>query len=133
MATIIKRPYGFQLRVSHKLLPKDLWATFDDYETAERTARGLAGTGHHSRRAARARQRESTKSGPCSAALSSTRGTIPFLCPGSLTEAAGVRALSAVLLINVESSDCVRPKSLTFMAIERELLRIILENQAKLP
>ena len=43
MATIIKRPYGFQLRVTHKLLPKPLWATFDDYETAERYGKQLEG------------------------------------------------------------------------------------------
>jgi integrase len=36
MATIIKRRYGYQLRVTNKLLPKDVWATFDDYETAKR-------------------------------------------------------------------------------------------------
>jgi integrase len=36
MATIIKRPYGYQLRVTHKLLPKPLWATFDDRDTAEK-------------------------------------------------------------------------------------------------
>jgi hypothetical protein len=27
--SIIQRPYGFQLRISHKLLPKDLWTIFD--------------------------------------------------------------------------------------------------------
>lgn len=43
MATIIKRPYGYQLRVTHKLLPKALWATFDDYETAERYGKQLEG------------------------------------------------------------------------------------------
>ncbi|WP_156404014.1 site-specific integrase [Massilia sp. Root1485] len=43
MATIIKRPYGFQLRVSHKLLPKDLWATFDTREAAEQYGRQLEG------------------------------------------------------------------------------------------
>jgi integrase len=43
MATIIKRPYGYQLRVTHKLLPKPLWATFDDYETAERYGKQLEG------------------------------------------------------------------------------------------
>lgn len=43
MATIIKRPYGYQLRVTHKLLPKDLWATFDDYETADRYGKQLEG------------------------------------------------------------------------------------------
>ncbi|WP_075792277.1 hypothetical protein [Massilia putida] len=39
MATIIKRPYGFQLPVSHKLLPKDLWAAFDTREAAEQYGR----------------------------------------------------------------------------------------------
>jgi integrase len=43
MATIIKRPYGFQLRISHKLLPKDLWATFDTREAAEQYGRQLEG------------------------------------------------------------------------------------------
>lgn len=43
MATIIKRPYGFQLRISHKLLPKDLWATFDTREAAEQYSRQLEG------------------------------------------------------------------------------------------
>jgi hypothetical protein len=43
MATIIKRPYGFQLRVSHKLLPKDLWATFDTRDAAEQYGRQLEG------------------------------------------------------------------------------------------
>jgi integrase len=43
MPTIFKRPYGFQLRVTHKLLPKDLWATFDDYDTAERYGKQLEG------------------------------------------------------------------------------------------
>jgi hypothetical protein len=43
MATIIKRPYGFQLRVSHKLLPKNLWATFDTREAAEQYGRQLEG------------------------------------------------------------------------------------------
>ncbi len=41
MATIIKRPYGYQLRVTHKLLPKPLYHTFDDYETAERYGKQL--------------------------------------------------------------------------------------------
>lgn len=35
MATIWNRKYGFQLRVSHKLLPKDFWATFDTRDAAE--------------------------------------------------------------------------------------------------
>jgi hypothetical protein len=43
MATITKRPYGFQLRISHKLLPKDLWATFDTREAAEQYGRQLEG------------------------------------------------------------------------------------------
>ena len=43
MATIIKRPYGFQLRISHKLLSKDLWATFDTREAAEQYGRQLEG------------------------------------------------------------------------------------------
>lgn len=43
MATIIKRPYGFQLRVSHKLLPKDLWATFDTRDAAEQYGKQLEG------------------------------------------------------------------------------------------
>jgi len=43
MATITKRPYGFQLRISHRLLPKDLWATFDTKEAAEQYARQLEG------------------------------------------------------------------------------------------
>lgn len=43
MATIIQRPYGFQLRISHKLLPKDLWATFDTRDAAEQYARQLEG------------------------------------------------------------------------------------------
>lgn len=43
MATIIKRPYGFQLRITHKLLPKDLWATFDTREAAEQYGRQLEG------------------------------------------------------------------------------------------
>lgn len=43
MATIIKRPYGFQLRISHKLLTKDLWATFDTREAAEQYGRQLEG------------------------------------------------------------------------------------------
>jgi integrase len=43
LATITKRPYGFQLRISHRLLPKDLWATFDTKEAAEQYARQLEG------------------------------------------------------------------------------------------
>jgi integrase len=43
MASIIKRPYGFQLRIKHKLLPKDLWATFDTREAAEQYGRQLEG------------------------------------------------------------------------------------------
>lgn len=43
MATITKRPYGYQLRISHKLLPKDLWATFDTRDAAEQYARQLEG------------------------------------------------------------------------------------------
>lgn len=43
MATIIKCPYGFQLRISHKLLSKDLWATFDTREAAEQYGRQLEG------------------------------------------------------------------------------------------
>jgi integrase len=43
MATITKRPYGFQLRISHRLLPKDLWATFDTRDAAEQYARQLEG------------------------------------------------------------------------------------------
>lgn len=41
MANIIKRPYGYQLCVTHKLLPKRLWITFDDYEAAEQYGRQL--------------------------------------------------------------------------------------------
>jgi hypothetical protein len=43
MASIIKRPYGFQLRIKHKLLPKDLWAAFDTREAAEQYGRQLEG------------------------------------------------------------------------------------------
>lgn len=43
MAAIIKRPYGYQLKLSHKLLPKTLWATFDTREAAEQYARQLEG------------------------------------------------------------------------------------------
>jgi hypothetical protein len=35
MPTISTRKCGFQLRVSHKLLPKDFWATFDTRDAAE--------------------------------------------------------------------------------------------------
>jgi hypothetical protein len=42
-ATIIKRPYGFQLCVTHKLLPKKLWATFDTGEAAEQYGAQLEG------------------------------------------------------------------------------------------
>lgn len=35
MGTLYIRPYGFQIRVSNKLLPKDLWATFDTRDAAE--------------------------------------------------------------------------------------------------
>lgn len=35
MGTIYTRPYGFQIRIQHRLLPKDLWATFDTREAAE--------------------------------------------------------------------------------------------------
>lgn len=41
MAAIWQRKYGFQLRVSHKLLPKDFWATFDTREAAEQYGRQL--------------------------------------------------------------------------------------------
>lgn len=41
MANIIKRPYGYQLCVAHKLLPKRLWITFDDYEAAEQYGKQL--------------------------------------------------------------------------------------------
>jgi len=41
MANIIKRPYGYQLCVTHKLLLKRLWITFDDYEAAEQYGRQL--------------------------------------------------------------------------------------------
>jgi hypothetical protein len=43
MATIIKRRNGFQLRISHKLLPKDSWATFDTREAAEQYGKQLEG------------------------------------------------------------------------------------------
>ncbi|MGZ5198244.1 MAG: site-specific integrase [Telluria sp.] len=35
MGTVFQRPYGFQIRITHKLLPKDLWATFDTRDAAE--------------------------------------------------------------------------------------------------
>lgn len=35
MGTLYTRPYGFQIRVTNKLLPKDLWATFDTRDAAE--------------------------------------------------------------------------------------------------
>lgn len=41
MANIVKRPYGYQLCVAHKLLPKRLWITFDDYATAEQYGKQL--------------------------------------------------------------------------------------------
>jgi hypothetical protein len=41
MPTIWNRKYGFQLRVSHKLLPKDFWATFDTRGAAEQYGRQL--------------------------------------------------------------------------------------------
>jgi integrase len=34
MGTLYTRPYGFQIRIKHRLLPKDLWATFDTQEAA---------------------------------------------------------------------------------------------------
>ena len=43
MANITKRSYGFQLRITHKLLPKVLWATFDTREAAEQYAGQLEG------------------------------------------------------------------------------------------
>jgi len=43
MANITKCPYGFQLRIVHKLLPKPLWATFDTREAAEQYGRQLEG------------------------------------------------------------------------------------------
>jgi len=43
MATIIERPWGYQLRVTRKLQPKPLWATFDDDQTAERYGKHLEG------------------------------------------------------------------------------------------
>jgi len=41
MPTIWSRKYGFQLRVSHKLLPKDFWATIDTRDAAEQHGRQL--------------------------------------------------------------------------------------------
>jgi integrase len=41
MPTIWNRKYGFQLRVSHKLLPKDFWATFDTRDAAEQYGQQL--------------------------------------------------------------------------------------------
>jgi hypothetical protein len=41
MPTIWSRKYGFQLRVSHKLLPKDFWATIDTRDAAEQYGRQL--------------------------------------------------------------------------------------------
>jgi integrase len=35
MGTLYTRPYGFQIRITNKLLPKDLWATFDTRDAAE--------------------------------------------------------------------------------------------------
>jgi integrase len=35
MGTLYTRPYGFQIRIKHRLLPKDLWATFDTRDAAE--------------------------------------------------------------------------------------------------
>lgn len=35
MGTLYTRKYGFQIRISNKLLPKVLWATFDTREAAE--------------------------------------------------------------------------------------------------
>jgi len=43
MVTIVQRPYGFQPCISHELLPKDLWATFDTRDAAEQYARQLEG------------------------------------------------------------------------------------------
>lgn len=43
MANIIKRPYGYQLCVTHRLLPKRLWVTFDDFDTAEQYGKQLEG------------------------------------------------------------------------------------------
>lgn len=35
MGTLYTRPYGYQIRIKHRLLPKDLWATFDTREAAQ--------------------------------------------------------------------------------------------------
>lgn len=35
MGTLYTRKYGYQIRISNKLLPKVLWATFDTREAAE--------------------------------------------------------------------------------------------------
>jgi integrase len=35
MGTLYTRPYGFQIRITNKLLPKDLWATFDTRDAAQ--------------------------------------------------------------------------------------------------
>jgi hypothetical protein len=35
MGTLYTRPYGFQIRITNKLLRKDLWATFDTRGAAE--------------------------------------------------------------------------------------------------
>jgi integrase len=43
MGTLYTRPYGFQIRVTHKLLPKDLWATFDTRDAAEEYMHQLEG------------------------------------------------------------------------------------------
>jgi hypothetical protein len=43
MGTLYTRPYGFQIRIINKLLPKDLWATFDTREAAEQYMEQLEG------------------------------------------------------------------------------------------
>lgn len=43
MGTLYTRPYGFQIRITNKLLPKDLWATFDTREAAEQYMDQLEG------------------------------------------------------------------------------------------
>jgi hypothetical protein len=43
MGTLYTRPYGFQIRVTNKLLPKDLWATFDTRDAAEQYMHQLEG------------------------------------------------------------------------------------------
>jgi hypothetical protein len=35
MGTLYTPPYGFQIRITNKLLPRDLWATFDTRDAAE--------------------------------------------------------------------------------------------------